>query len=211
MAFEMTGAVTDDAGAPVAGAKITVNFDDGESSDGPSALTDGSGRYTIDFTGVPGSNYYPGLDPQGTQDAVAFALVQASGYEYYQRFILGSTPQLVENIHLHPIRHMTAGESAMLTVGPDDTVCSADAWPGRELVCRIVRVLAPTDGVMNVQAVSIDPGSQPAVLQVYGSRTGAPRGNPTALQVTAGTEYLVNVEVPWGTGQSVLVKTSIQQ
>jgi hypothetical protein len=207
----MTGAVSDDQGIPVAGAKITVSFDDGESADGPSALTDGSGGYKINFTAVPGSNYFAGWDPPGTQDSVAFALVQASGYERYARFILGSTPQLVENIRLHPIRRMTAGASAMLTVGPEDTVCVTDAWPGRELVCGIVRVVAPANGVMNVQAVSIDPGSQPAVLRVSGGGIGSPRGNPTALQVAAGTEYLVDVEVPWGTGQSVLVKTSIQQ
>jgi hypothetical protein len=116
--------------------------------------TYGSGRYKIDFTSAPGSNYFAGWDPPGTQDAVAFALVQASGYERYARFILGSTPELVENIHLHPIRRITAGASAMLTVSPEDTVCITDGWPGRELVCGIVRVVAPTDGVINVQAVS---------------------------------------------------------
>jgi hypothetical protein len=66
---------------------------------------------------------------------------------------------------------------------------------------------------MSIEAVPTQPASELPMLEVYGGGTGAPRANPTALRVTAGTEYTVKVEVPWGfTGsQSFVVKTSMTQ
>ena len=48
---------------------------------------------------------------------------------------------------------ITAGESAVLAVAPDDKVCASDAWPGRELICGTLRVVAPQDGTMTIEAV----------------------------------------------------------
>jgi hypothetical protein len=206
--FEMSGAITNNEGTPVANATVTVWHDDFDVDRG-SAVTDGSGRYQLTFTGVRGSEYYPNLDPPGTQDGVGFIVVEAAGYERYARYILGTSPQLIENVHLHPIRRITAGDSAMMTIVPDDTACVLDAWPGRELICGIVRVVPPREGVMKVEAVSSQPGSQRPVLALYGGGTGAARANPTSLPVVAGIEYFVDIELPWGTNQSVVLQTSI--
>jgi len=199
----MSGVVTDDEGTPVPGARVSIWLD---YDNLPSALTDGSGAYKLNFTGVPGAN----TGPAGTEDSVAFAQVEAPGYERYARYLLGATEHLVENFHVHRIKRITAGESAQLTMAADDTVCAVDALPGRDSICGIVRVVAPTNGIMTVGAVPIRAGSQLPTLAVYGGNTGR-QGNPTSIRVVAGTEYKVDVEVPWGIreSQSFLVQTSM--
>jgi hypothetical protein len=207
----MTGRVTDDEGRPVAGAKVTIILDFGEwYGPNPWVLTDASGRYRVNFMAVPGSNHYPGLDPPGTKEAVGFVLVEASGYDWHSRYVLGTTEHLVENIRLRRIQRITAGESAVLAVAPDDKACGSDAWPGRGLICGTLRVVAPHDGTMTIEAVPGQAGSQLPTLEVWSDRTGG-RGNPTSISVVAGTEYTVNVELPWGisASQSFVVKTSL--
>ena len=208
IAFDMTGVVADDEGAPVPGAHIAVQLD---YEDLASMLTDASGAYKVNFTGVPGSNHLSPKDPPGTEDAVAFAVVEATGYEPYARYILGADPHLIENIRLHRIKRITAGDSAVLTVAADDTVCVTDAWPGRELICGTLRVVVPSNGTMSVEAVPTQAASGFPILEVYGGGTGAPRTNPTAFRVAAGTEYTVKVEVASGllASQSFVVKTSM--
>lgn len=208
MAFEMTGVVTDDLGTPVPGAKAGVwLLDYGDLS---SAFTDASGGYTVSFSGVPGSNYFPDWDPPGTEHAVAFAFVEASGYQSHLRYLLGTTPHLVENIRLHRVQRITAGESAALTIAPDDTVCVGDAWPGRGLICRTVRVVAARGGILTIHAVPTQAGPELPGLTVYNDRAGS-RGNPASIRVFEGTETVVHVEMPWGinASQSVVVQTSM--
>jgi hypothetical protein len=207
MSFEMTGVVTDE-GRPVPGAKVTVILDP-YMSDGtePSVLTDGSGGYQVNFTGVPGGN----RGPAGTEQAVAFAQVEAPGYERFARYVLGTTPHLVENFHVHPIRRVTAGESAVLTIAPDDGVCAIDVTPARELICGFVHLLAPRDGIMTVAAVPTQGAAALPVVEAYGGNTGSAPANPTALRVAAGIEYTVEVQVPWGinASQSFTLTTSV--
>jgi len=202
MAFEMTGIVTDQEGTPVPGATVMA----WEDYSGPSVLTDESGRYKLSFTGVPGSI----KGPAGTEEAVAFIHVEASGYERYARYLLGTTQHLVENVQLRRIKRITTGESAVLTIAPDDTVCVLDGLPGRDLVCGIVRVVVPASGILSIGAVPQQAGSAIPMLRAFGGGTGG-WGNPTSFRVTAGTEYTVTVEVPWGfTGsQSFVVNATM--
>jgi hypothetical protein len=206
----MSGVVTDDEGTPVPGATITVLLD---LYSGPSVLTDATGRYTVSFTSAPGDAWPGGFrGAPGTEEAVAIAQLEAAGYERYARYVLGATQHLVENFHPHRIKRITAGESAVLTIAPapDDTVCVVDVFPGRDRICGIVRVVVLTNGIMSVEAVPIQAGSELPMLEVYGGNTGR-SGNPTSIQVVAGTEYKVDVAVPWGiqASQSFFVKTSM--
>lgn len=204
--FEVTGIVTDDAGTPIAGARVSIWLD---YIDQPSVQTDGAGRYELRFTGTPGANYVRGYDPPGTEDSFAFVNVEAPGYEPHSRHALGTSPLLVENFRLRRVQRLTAGESATVTLDRDDSVCVLDAWPGRELICRTLRVLASRDGLMTVEALPTNSSSDRPSLEVYGGNAGAPRNNPTSLQVTAGTQYTVHVGVPWGVaGNPSLVVTT---
>jgi len=207
MAFEMTGLVTDETGTPMPRTKVGLWVD---YVDLASALTDQSGHYKVSFTGVPGANYFPEWDPAGTEQSVAFVVVDASGYEPYMRYVLGTTPDLVENIRLRRIKRITAGESAELIGAPDDPVCVGDAWPGRALTCRTVRVVAAGGGILGIRAVPIEAGSEIPTLTVYNGRAGS-QSNPTSIRVFEGTETVVQVQTPWGinTSQPVVVKTSL--
>jgi hypothetical protein len=203
----MTGIVTDDAGTPIAGARVSIWLD---YTDLASAQTDNAGRYGFQFVGSPGANHVPGHDPLGTETAIAFVNVEASGYEPYSRYALGTSEQLIENIRLRRIQRVAAGESATMTLESDDSVCVLDAWPGRELICRTLRVVASRDGRMLVEAVPTDSSSGRPSLEVYGRDAGAPRNNPTSLQVTAGAEYTVHVGLPWGfAGKPSFVVTTV--
>jgi hypothetical protein len=208
-AFEISGVVRDDGGTPIPGATLTILLNIYDV--GPVAMTNASGSYQVDFSGVPGSNYYPEGDASGTRESVAFLQVEAPGFERFARHVLGTTSQLVENVRLHRVRRISSGESLVLTIAPDDSVCATDSWPGREQVCGIVRVLATGDGVMTIEAIPTDAGLARPDLTVYGGDTGAPRANPTSLRVVAGTEYFLNVpvELSFAENRTFLVKTSL--
>jgi DNA-cytosine methyltransferase len=85
---------------------------------------------------------------------------------------------------------------------------------GQDYVCRSVRVVAPADGILTVEALSTQTGVHPP-LEV--EKFGGPNccsermGNPTSIQVTAGTEVVVNVEMVLGspTSQSFTLNTSL--
>ena len=226
---EMTGVVRGDDGSPLVAAKVTVSA---LASSAPgtwysyaSAATNALGAYTLRFSGVSGVL----TGPAGTQTAVAFAYVSAEqcttlatlptcGYEPDYRYVLSATP-LIQNFRLHRVSMITAGESTVLTVAPDDTICVNNVqdmhpWPN-EFVCRTVRVVAPADGVMTLEAVPVDAGTAPPNLEVetVGDIVCCSEriANPASLPVTKGTVVKASVEVPWGTAgnHSFVVKTSI--
>ena len=124
------------------------------------------------------------------------ALIEAPGYDWHARYIVTPTELFVENFHLHRIHRIIAGESAVVTIAPDDRVCGSDWSPGRETICGIVHVVAPTDGTLTVEAFPAEEGSALASLEVFGARGGG-IGNPTSILVTTGTEYMAVLAVRW--------------
>lgn len=198
MVFDVTGVVADEAGAPIAGAVVEAWYDYNVLATG---TTDASGTYNMTFTGRPGMNYVAGHDPAGIEDAVAFLQVDTtrasratSAFEPYDRYLLGTGGHLVENIRLRRITRVGDHDSVNLTVDRNDSVCVVDAWPGRELVCGTVRIMPTASGVLHVTAQG---AARSPLISAFGSTSGA-RGNPAILQVTAGIEYRIEVEQPWG-------------
>ena len=207
--FEVSGIVTDEVGTPVPGATVAIWDDYNILSP---TLTDASGRYKLSFTGTPGWNHYPSLDPAGTKNSVGFAVVAAPGYEHYARHVIGTTSELVEYIRLQAVKRITAGESAALTMTPDASVCVVDVWPGRDLVCGQIRVVVPIDGMLTVEAIPTQAGADLPRLEWWCPQAGGAYRNPSSLQVTAQTECYVNVQLPWGFEgtRSFVVKTSME-
>jgi len=204
VSFEMTGLVANDEGTPVSNATVTVWHDAFVESS--VVATDASGRYSVRFSSARGSN----AGPPGTELSVGMAMIEAAGYDPYARYIVTPTEQFVENFRLHRIHRIMAGESAVVTVAPDDRVCSSDASPGRETICGTIHVVAPSNGILTVAVFPAEGASALARLEVFGSPIGG-TGNPTSIRVTAGTEYTANLAVTWGftVSQSFVVKTSI--
>ena len=198
--FEVTGVVTDDQGASVAIATVTMRYWLGGLISAPSVLTDASGHYTIAFISNP---WLIGTSGRGAAQAEIFDL----RYERYQRTVLATSSNLVENFRLHGIQRIAAGDSLMLSIAPDDGECpDASAGP-----CRIVRVAAPADGRMTVEALSTQPAAEQPQVVVCCVSGNERDGDPVILPVTAGTEYEVQIGLSRGntTSQSVLLKTSL--
>ena len=105
-----------------------------------------------------------------------------------------------------------------MTVAPDDTLCVNNVQDtpglGPDYVCRSVRVVAPSDGIMTLEALSTQGGAHPPLeVETVGVSPccSERKGNPTSIQVTAGTEVVVNVEMVLGsaTSQSFTLTTSM--
>jgi len=231
VAFELTGLVTDENGKPLSGAKITVDF---LASDVPgthysetSGVSDERGIYRITFTAVPGAM----KGPVGTDDAVAFAFAAPAGClwpappsacanDADSRYVLATTKNAIQSFHLHRITRITAGESTVLTIAPDDAICINNVqdmhpWPS-EFVCRTVRIVAPGDGIMHIEAIPVEAGAALPDLEVETIGASGPccserMANPISIVVAAGTEVMANVELPWGSigSHSFIVKTSM--
>jgi hypothetical protein len=197
--FVLTGQVTDrDTSAPIAGATVWVDFL-------YKTTTDSSGHYSL-----TGRFYY---------GQYSFTYVSANDYVVDYRYIRAFS----QNVRLYRIEGgITAGDSKDVTVAPDDSLCvnneqDAPGWGpalGQGYVCRSVRVVAPSDGVMTLEAVSTQGGAHP-LLEVEAVRVSpccSERiGNPTSIQVTAGTEVIASVEMIVGstTSQSFRLSTSM--
>jgi hypothetical protein len=198
--FEVTGVVTDDQGAPVGGASVTMRYWLGGVISAPSVQTDASGRYTIGFTSNP---WMIGTSGRGAAQAEIFD----EAYERYQRTVMATNSNLIENFRLHGIQLIAAGDSLVLSIAPDDGECPDDASGP----CRIVRVAAPADGTMTVEAPSIQPAAEQPQVEVCCVSGNERYGNPVTIPVTAGTAYyevLIGLSRGITITQSVLLKTS---
>jgi hypothetical protein len=199
--FEVTGIVTDEQGAPVAGAAATMAYWLDGRVRRPSVLTDALGSYTIEFT----SNPWTSTNGRGA----ARAEVGAEGYDWYWRTVLATSPRLVENFRLLRIKRITAGDSIVLSVTPDNGECLGWLYGP----CGRIRVAAVADGNLTIDAnLTGQPESLPQ-LEVCCTSGNERYGNPVTLPVIAGTEVSVEVGQRAAgviTSQAVIVKTSLQ-
>jgi hypothetical protein len=191
----LTGRVTDATMlAPIAGAVVSIN---GRYR----ATTDSAGNYTVTVLLDAGSN-------------TDITYVSASGYAADYHYIRGTS----QNVRLYRIQRITAGDSTVLTIAPDDTLCVNNSQDspglGPNYVCRSVRVVTPADGILTVEALSAQTGVHPPLeVETVGVTPCCSERieNPTSIKVTAGTEVVANVEMLSSspTSQSFAVKTSI--
>ena len=187
----LNGRVTDAAtGAAIAGAVVSID-----------------GRYTT-TTADSGNFTVPGLPFSGS-----YSYVSAEGFVSDYRYIRAP----IQNVRLHPIERIIAGQSKLVTIAPDDTLCVNNVQDtpglGPDYLCRSVFVLAPNDGAVTIAAVSTSDGTHPPLeVETVGvSPCCSERmGNPTTILVTAGTVIVVNVELlaRSSSAQSFVVNTS---
>ena len=113
---------------------------------------------------------------------------------------------------------MVPGDSTVVTVQPDDSLCwndpHAPGW-GADFVCRIVRLPITSNGILTVETLPMADGSRrPLVVQIVtaGQILAERLGNPISLQVTAGAEAVVFVEIASSdtTKQSFALNSSIR-
>lgn len=192
-AYEVTGMVIDEDGRPLASAAVAFDF---VSPDNPSRFaqpqvrTDAAGYYLISFTAAPGA--YAG--------SVAFTRANKDGYEADNRWFRAETDgSHTLNFHLYRSRRLTAGETTTVAIAPDDSICfnNFHDFPGLgDYICRTVRIMAPIDGVMTIEAISVANGTHPSLTVETVNASVWPLENPTSIPVSAGTEVMVNIEMP---------------
>jgi hypothetical protein len=199
--FHVSGIATDDDGAPVVGATVTVSACCPPSS--VSTVTDGRGSYSVDFDAT-----------HSAPDLLPFADVNADspGHEHFGSVLFPvsyteKAQNVSMNLHLYRIKRITAGESTAVTVVPGDTLCGVDD----ELTCRTVRVVIPTDGVltMSCNPHGDDNGGFGLTIVGYNGRTSS----ALPWHATAGTERAVDIGM-WFTStvsQSCVFTTSLSR
>jgi len=208
--FHLTIMATDDDGAPVTNAKVSVEFAGGQVL----GATDGAGAYRLDFTAAPSFIGEP--FPEGV---AAFAWVDKPDYEGDVQYIRATGPNLSFQFHMHLSKRIAAGESTSVTVGPGDPVCYNNGQddhpmpPPNEWVCRAVLVVVPVDGTLTVEALPTQPGEPLSGLEIQDDHHWdiSYREPRLSIPVTAGTEVLANVEIPWGSAGplSFTLRTSL--
>lgn len=190
--FEVTGVVTDQQGAPVAGAKVTMALFNVAYPNWPSTQTDAAGNYRITVTAL--------MHPAGF---VARAQIVASGFEEYWRNLKtdGAT-NLAANFNISRIMRIGAGETVRITVAPDLGECPD--WDGGG--CVIVRVGTTKAGRLIVDVFDEATAARPLVEILEHS------ANPATLTVAAGSEVVVKIAAGQdrSPAQSLLVRTSIE-
>jgi hypothetical protein len=190
----LTGQVTDRAtSAPLAGASIAISLPHARY-----ATTDSAGHYSLNGLPPPGGNL--------------MVWATAEHYEEDLHYYRADS----QDFRLYPIEQIPAGGSTVVTVRPDDSLCGTDSlapgW-GADYVCRVVRI-APTDGVVTVEALPIGAEARPRLVVIVNAgnrRLVEGDGNPVSVRMAGGTQVLAFVALASGspTTQSFTLTTSM--
>ncbi len=181
------------------GAVVTMaHYNGGDHVHWPTVSTDASGNYRIGFTATPLSSGF-----------VARAQVVADGYEEYWRSLRadGGTT-FVENVRLSRITRITAGDSTVLSVGPNMGDCRG--WVA--VACAVVRITVPKAGRLTIEAVSDDTLTERPPLEVCCESGNEVYGHPVTVNVAPGPELTLFIGLGRGvsTTRSFKVKTSFE-
>ena len=164
----------------------------------PTVTTDASGNYRIEFIPYLLGNSF-----------VARAQVVADGYEEYWRSLrTDGRTTFVENVRLSRITRITAGDSIVLTVGPNIGECRG--WVAA--VCAVVRITVPKAGRLTIEAVSDDTIAERPPLEVCCESGNEVYGHPVTVNVAPGPELMLFIGLGQGisTTRSFKVKSSFE-
>ena len=196
--FEVTGIVTDERGAPMPGATVTMGYYQGGLLQWSAVRTDASGGYRVGFTARASGTGF-----------VARAQVLAEGYEEYWRSLSDSNRRtFVENFRLYRTTRIAAGDSVVLSVPPDVGECVG--WVAE--ACPYVGVTVPTPGHLTIEVTATDPSAPAPPVEVCCVGGDERYGNPITVPVPAGIELDVKVGVQrnFTTPRSFLVTTAFE-
>jgi hypothetical protein len=195
--YDVQGRVEDEDGRPLPAATVRFYYASPLQSSRyveASATTDSAGWYRVAFTAVPG----------GYAGSVAFARTTKDGHEADNRWFQGAAqaPGTLD-FHLYRVRYITAGESLAVTIAAGDSLCYNNVRDspgiGPDQICRTVRIVPRADGVLRVEATSTSNGMHPNLAIETLNASGEWRfENPSSFPATAGTQVMVNIELPAG-------------
>ena len=199
--YHVSGVVTDEAGSPIAAARVEVDYAPPPGRLGAYVLTDanGGGYYEVDFEADRPLGTM-GLPP----NTVGLISSWKDGYEVDNQLVPGGTVTIVKNLRLRPALTASAGQSIMVSIEPDSSICTdREDWfiPSRR--CRSFSVLVGAAGTLTVEPRATGGGG--IVPIVFSATSGRYErqilgpGTVSLLQVRSGERYLIFVGIPDGT------------
>ena len=158
----LPGLVVDSSGAPVAGASIT---------------------------------FWPHLDEQSSSEAGQFPLPVKQYYEFIYASKVGYESFYdwapASRLTLHNIVRITPGQSARVTIRPDDSLGSDLRYRD-----RTIRVHSGGDRIVRLQVVADDSGPVDYHVPELCNRFGGCPQNPAAFFLEGGGERQVRIQIP---------------
>jgi hypothetical protein len=208
--YTVSGRVTDEAGSPVAGAYVEVQYPPTPPRFGAYVATtsNASGLYELAFdTDRP--IYAPGVS-----STAGVINSSAAGYQPHSQLAPWGVPTTIRNLRLRAERTVRAGDSTSVSIVSDSSICyDWEDWFLPAQRCERFTVLVATSGTLTVAAR--DPGA--VVPSVFSATTGSYQaqqrgdGGVSLLQVRAGERYQLFVGVPQGNvPQRYDVMTAVQ-
>jgi hypothetical protein len=190
--WPLSGTVRDGEGRPVPDVRLEFRAV-GSAGTPVSTVTDASGAYRVTLDAAPALGVF-----------AASAMMDKAGYERSRVDIRTSAaPAVVQDLRLHPILRIAAGESTHVVVAPDDAICGM--WS--EWTCRTVRVTSPGAGTITIEAVPDGGGPPAAGLEFYAPPRDGYETRQT-VRVWPGLEVKVGVAIASASRAGYTVKTS---
>jgi hypothetical protein len=208
-AYHASGVVTDETGAPMGGALVSIAFAPyGTAGAGVATPTNGAGQYQLDFSPGGPLGYLP--NASGTITAYS------PGFQVNQQSLAWGATDVVKNLRLRAVKGVEAGQSLTVSIDADDSICSdQEDWFIPQSRCEQFTVRPGSVGTLMIEARAVtDGGPVPIVFSAtsgwYRRQTGGP-GTVSLLEVRAGESYQIYVGVPDGTApQRFAVSTSLR-
>ena len=182
----VTGLVVEPGGQAVPGAVITRMY---------------GGLPTTTVTGPTGA-YELTLDAQPPE--IVRLTVEADGFEPSVLYIAAEgKAEARRDLHIHRIVRIAVGESVRLSIGQDDSFCSARAtdwdYDANARPCRRIRVVSLSEGRLDIWVTE----PQYRIHPVAGPHVGG--GPYLSVPVDAGSETIVDLVLTDTLGQFVAV------
>ena len=180
--YQLTGRVTDEVGSPVPDAWVTVihGFITGSSRTSnctPQTLVctvraraNGEGIYAVEFTAgpFPARPYFPPHE-------IALVGTSLQGYESDVQWVPADSMAGVRDLRLRRVRQIDVGQSVLVAVGPDSSLCSdLEYFFVLHARCEIVRVVSTAAGPLVVEARAVEGGSVPLMFDPLSSSQAQP-------------------------------------
>ena len=218
-AVHLTGRVTNEAGSPLSGVLVELDYSGAGAPSTPPSNCPGFATFCWLTTRTNGGGYYEAefqLNARPLGSGVYGYIY--SVFEGYDTNVqpLPSGSNVVQNLRLRPVRRIDVGQSIEVTVEPDSSLCSdLEDLFALTYRCEFVGVVAPTPGTLLVEIRGGTGGVVPTVFwTTSGNYAGpiirSPDVSTAPIQIRGGT-YGILAGIPAGSApQRLTVHTSMK-
>jgi hypothetical protein len=155
--YRVSGVVTDDTGAPIAGVPLELDYPRGGNFASPparcipqagcfiSTSTNDRGEYAVSFE--------PGLGWVFNADGAGLIYSLRDGFEHDIQLLPRGAPDIQQPLRLRRVRTVSAGQPITVSIERDSALCSdLEDWWLLTNRCEVVTVLTGEAGTLTVEA-----------------------------------------------------------